>query len=68
MSTIPYLRLTATYLLFPVCQSLQQLVGKADMIVVSAIPYEALKREWDGHNISQYVTLIAGQYVGQQRP
>ena len=54
---------------FPyVCQSLQQLVGKADMIVVSAIPYEALKREWDGHNISQYVTLIAGQYVGQQRP
>ena len=50
---------------FPyVCQSLQQLVGKADMIVVSATPYEALKREWDEHSISEYVALIAGQEMG----
>ena len=47
-----------------VCQSLQQLVGKADMIVVSATPYEALKREWDEHSISEYVALIAGQEMG----
>jgi len=52
---------------FPyVCQSLQQLVGKVDMIVVSATPYEALKREWDEHNISQYVALIAGQEMGSK--
>ena len=52
---------------FPyVCQSLQQLGGKADMVVVSATPYEALKREWDEHNISQYVTLIAGQEMGSK--
>jgi phosphoglycolate phosphatase-like HAD superfamily hydrolase len=43
---------------------LQQLVGKADMIVVSATPYEALKREWDEHSISEYVALIAGQEMG----
>ena len=50
---------------FPyVCQSLQQLVGKADMIVVSATPYEALKRELDEHSISEYVALIAGQEMG----
>ena len=50
---------------FPyVCQSLQQLVGKADMLVVSATPYEALKREWDEHSISEYVALIAGQEMG----
>ena len=36
------------------------------MIVVSATPYEALKREWDEHNISQYVALIAGQEMGSK--
>ncbi len=34
------------------------------MIVVSATPYEALKREWDEHSISEYVALIAGQEMG----
>ena len=52
---------------FPyVCQSLQKLEGQADMIVVSATPYEALKREWDEHNISQYVALSAGQEMGSK--
>ena len=50
---------------FPgVREVLQQLQGKADVIVVSATPDEALKREWDEHNIDQYVALIAGQEMG----
>lgn len=50
---------------FPgVRQALQRLQGKADVIVVSATPDEALKREWDEHNIDQYVEIIAGQEMG----
>lgn len=50
---------------FPgVREVLQRLQGKADVIVVSATPDEALKREWDEHNIDQYVALIAGQEMG----
>ncbi len=50
---------------FPgVREALQRLQGKADVIVVSATPDEALKREWDEHNIDQYVALIAGQEMG----
>ena len=50
---------------FPgVRDALQRLQGKADVIVVSATPDEALKREWDEHNIDQYVALIAGQEMG----
>ncbi len=50
---------------FPgVHEALQRLQGKADVIVVSATPDEALQREWDEHNIDQYVALIAGQEMG----
>ena len=50
---------------FPgVREALQRLQGKADVIVVSATPDEALQREWDEHNIDQYVALIAGQEMG----
>ena len=50
---------------FPgVRESLQKLQGCSDAIVVSATPYEALKREWEEHNIDQYVALIAGQEMG----
>ena len=45
-------------------ESLQKLQGCSDAIVVSATPYEALKREWEEHNIDQYVVLIAGQEMG----
>ena len=45
-------------------ESLQKLQGCSDAIVVSATPYEALKREWEEHNIDQYVALIAGQEMG----
>lgn len=44
--------------------ALQQLQGKADIIVVSATPDEALQREWVEHDIDQYVALIAGQEMG----
>lgn len=50
---------------FPgVRDALQRLQGKADVIVVSATPDEALQREWVEHDIDQYVTLIAGQEMG----
>jgi phosphoglycolate phosphatase-like HAD superfamily hydrolase len=52
---------------FPyVRESLQFLSDKADMIVVSATPYDALKREWEEHDIAQYVRLIAGQEQGKK--
>lgn len=42
-----------------------QLVGsKADVFVVSQTPEEALVKEWNLHNIHQYVHLIAGQELG----
>ncbi len=37
---------------------------KADVIVVSQIPEEALEREWKEHNIDSYVDFIAGQEMG----
>ena len=52
---------------FPyVRESLQLLSDKADMIVVSATPYGALKREWEEHDIAQYVRVIAGQEQGKK--
>ena len=52
---------------FPgVRETLQGLQGRADAIVVSATPNEALKREWAEHNIDQYVTVIAGQEMGSK--
>ena len=38
--------------------------GKADLIVVSATPGEALVREWEEHDIARYVRVIAGQEMG----
>ena len=50
---------------FPgVRETLQRLQGKADVIVVSATPDEALIREWAEHEIDAYVALIAGQEMG----
>ena len=52
---------------FPyVRQSLQFLSDKADMIVVSQTPDEALFREWQEHEIDQYVRVIAGQEKGKK--
>jgi phosphoglycolate phosphatase-like HAD superfamily hydrolase len=50
---------------FPlVRESLQKMQGKADIVVVSASPGETLLREWNEHDIAQYVTLMAGQEMG----
>jgi phosphoglycolate phosphatase-like HAD superfamily hydrolase len=52
---------------FPrVRESLSFLADKADMIVVSATPLEALSREWQEHDIAQYVRVIAGQEMGKK--
>jgi len=42
-----------------------KIVGtKSDLFVVSQTPEEALVKEWNLHNIHQYVYLIAGQELG----
>jgi phosphoglycolate phosphatase-like HAD superfamily hydrolase len=52
---------------FPhVRESLAFLADKADMIVVSATPLEALAREWQEHGIAEYVRVIAGQEMGKK--
>jgi phosphoglycolate phosphatase-like HAD superfamily hydrolase len=52
---------------FPyVRNSLEYLSDKADMIVVSATPVEALTREWEEHGIVRYVQVIAGQEMGKK--
>jgi phosphoglycolate phosphatase-like HAD superfamily hydrolase len=50
---------------FPyVRESLEFLQERADMIVVSQTPNEALVREWEEHDIACYVRAIAGQERG----
>ena len=50
---------------FPfVRESLEKIGPKADVIVVSATPGEALVREWQEHDIAKYVEVIAGQEMG----
>ena len=52
---------------FPyVRESLEVLSDKADMIVVSATPVEALTREWEEHDIARFVRVIAGQEMGKK--
>jgi len=53
---------------FPhVRQSLRKLHEVADVMVVSATPNEALQREWDEHDIAQYVRMICGQEMGSKK-
>jgi phosphoglycolate phosphatase-like HAD superfamily hydrolase len=52
---------------FPyVRESLEFLANRADLIVVSATPLEALTREWEEHEIARYVRAIAGQEQGKK--
>jgi phosphoglycolate phosphatase-like HAD superfamily hydrolase len=46
--------------------ALQKADDKADMIVVSQTPFEALDREWRAHGIDKYVRIIAGQECGKK--
>ncbi len=53
---------------FPfVRESLDSMQGKADVMVVSATPGEALVREWEEHGLRPLVSLIAGQELGSKR-
>ncbi len=53
---------------FPfVRESLESMQGKADVMVVSATPGEALEREWSEHGLRPHVALIAGQELGSKR-
>ncbi|MDA1278120.1 MAG: HAD family hydrolase [Verrucomicrobia bacterium] len=45
-------------------ESLQKMNQKADTLVVSQTPVDALKREWSEHNIAELVRIIAGQEMG----
>ena len=50
---------------FPlVRECLSAMDGKADVIVVSQTPQEALRREWEEHDIDGHVRVIAGQEMG----
>ncbi|MGC9529156.1 MAG: HAD family hydrolase [Candidatus Bipolaricaulaceae bacterium] len=52
---------------FPrVGESLAALADKADVVVVSQTPLEALKREWAEHGIDKYAGLICGQEMGSK--
>ena len=53
---------------FPyVREALGSLAGKADVMVVSATPAEALRREWKEHDLEGHVALIAGQELGSKK-
>ncbi|OIN95724.1 haloacid dehalogenase [Candidatus Desantisbacteria bacterium CG1_02_38_46] len=52
---------------FPfVRESLEKLFLKADIVIVSATPQQALEREWKEHGVDKYVALIVGQEVGSK--
>ncbi|NUM54193.1 MAG: HAD hydrolase-like protein [Candidatus Hydrogenedentes bacterium] len=52
---------------FPfVRECLQKAQSKADMVVCSQTPTEALQREWEEQGIAQYVFAIAGQEMGSK--
>jgi len=50
---------------FPlVRECLAQALGRADMMVISQTPCDALDREWTEHDLTQFVKVIAGQEMG----
>jgi phosphoglycolate phosphatase-like HAD superfamily hydrolase len=50
---------------FPfVKECLEKVKSKADTMVVSQTPFEALKREWEENKIDHYLKMIAGQEHG----
>ena len=53
---------------FPyVRESLEAVFPWADIIVCSATPGEALRREWEEHDIARYTRVIAGQEMGSKK-
>ncbi|MEJ2077547.1 MAG: HAD family hydrolase [Acidobacteriota bacterium] len=47
--------------------SLERMADRADIIVCSATPIEALRREWEEHGIDRFVRVIAGQEMGSKK-
>lgn len=47
-------------------ESLELASKKANLVVVSQTPYEALDREWKEHDLDGYVDAIAGQEMGKK--
>jgi phosphoglycolate phosphatase-like HAD superfamily hydrolase len=53
---------------FPmVRQSLAKMFDRADMVVCSATPNEALEAEWKEHDVAKYVVAICGQEAGSKK-
>ena len=53
---------------FPlVRESLEKLNQRADALVVSATPHEALQREWEEHDLARYTVAICGQEIGTKK-
>ena len=53
---------------FPyVRQSLEKMFDKADIMVVSATPGEALDREWEEHSLAKFARMICGQEMGSKK-
>jgi phosphoglycolate phosphatase-like HAD superfamily hydrolase len=53
---------------FPlVRESMEQLCARADILVVSATPHEALQREWEEHDLAKYTVAICGQEIGTKK-
>ena len=45
---------------------MERLHQRADIVVVSGTPGEALVREWEEHDIAGFVDVIAGQEMGSK--
>jgi phosphoglycolate phosphatase-like HAD superfamily hydrolase len=53
---------------FPfVRESFEKLKTRADVLVVSATPHEALMREWEEHDLAKYTVAICGQEIGTKK-
>ncbi len=48
-------------------ESLEKIVKKADIVVVSATPGAALEKEWAEHDIARNARVIAGQEMGSKK-
>ena len=48
-------------------ESLGKMAACADIVVVSATPIEALRKEWTEHGIDSFTRIIAGQELGSKK-
>ncbi|MFH1071018.1 MAG: HAD hydrolase-like protein [Candidatus Glassbacteria bacterium] len=48
-------------------ECLEKMNPRADLMVVSATPGQALEKEWTEHGIDRYVRVIAGQELGSKK-